>query len=194
MRGEKIMSKHISQCHKGVSSNIIVNYKKVIIESFLLASCFILLLIYMQSSVAHGASSDNAAKANDSEIKYKTRSNGTQYLDNKKSDVAIRVLVEESNLGSSELEIGEIFLPAGLDTAVHSHGSIEIFYVLSGQLEHVVNGVSHLLEPGMVGIVKPEDSVSHKVPKTGDCRALVIWTPGGEIDRIKKNYTQRLIE
>jgi hypothetical protein len=51
-----------------------------------------------------------------------------------------------------------------------------------------------MLEPGMVGIVKPEDNVSHKVPVAGDCRALVIWTPGGEIDRIKKNYTQRFIE
>ncbi len=188
------MLKNISKPHKNVLPNILVDYKKGIFELFLLGLCIFLLSVYMESSFAHGASSDNPAKGNDSEIKYKTQGKGTQFLDNKKSDVAIRVLVEESNLGSSELEVGEIYLPAGLDTPVHSHGSIEIFYVLSGQLEHVVNGVSHMLEPGMVGIVKPEDNVSHKVPIASDCRALVIWTPGGEIDRIKKNYTQRLIE
>ena len=188
------MLKNISRPHGSVLPNIIFDYKKRVFELFLLALCIVFLSGYMQSSFAHGASSDTSAQDNGNEIKYKTQSNGTQYLDSKKSDVAIRVLVEKSNLGSSELEVAEIFLPAGLNTAVHSHGSIEIFYVLSGQLEHVVNGVSHMLEPGMVGIVKPEDNVSHKVPIAADCRALVIWTPGGEIDRIKKNYTQRSIE
>lgn len=188
------MLKNISKPHENGLPNIIVDHKKGLIKLFLLVSFVFYLPVYMQSSFAHGAAPDNPAMHDDSEIKYKFQSKGTQYLDNKKSDVAIRVLVEESNLGSAELEVGEIYLPAGLDTPVHSHGSIEIFYVLSGQLEHVVNGVSHMLEPGMVGIVKPEDKVSHKVPIASDCLALVIWTPGGEIDRIKKNYTQRLIE
>lgn len=31
------------------------------------------------------------------------------------------------------------------------HGAVEIFYVISGELEHVVNGWSYLLKPGMVG-------------------------------------------
>lgn len=194
MRQEKIVLKNNSKFSKNVLPNIAFDYKQRMFEFFSLVLCLFLLLVYMQPSFAHGASLGNPAKDNDSELKYKIQSKGTQYLNNKKSDVAIRVLVEESNLGSSELEVGEIFLPAGLDTPVHSHGSIEIFYVLSGQLEHVVNGVSHMLEPGMVGIVKPEDNVSHKVPIAADCRALVIWTPGGEIDRIKKNYTQHLIE
>lgn len=166
------------------------NYIQSITTIFL--SLLALNLSHIPVVDAHGTSvgSDTQTKG----IEYTTKSIGTQFLENKKSDVAIKILVEQSNLGSSELELGEIFLPAGLNTAVHSHGAIEIFYVLSGQLEHVVNGVSHLLESGMVGIVRPEDSVSHRVPEGEDCRALVIWTPAGEVDRIKKNYNQRVIE
>ncbi len=148
----------------------------------------------MTSALADDEIGNNANSKSDTGIKYEARSIGTQYLNNKKSDVIIKVLVEQSNLGTSELEIGEIFLPAGLNSAVHSHGAIEIFYVLSGQLEHVVNGNSHLLKPGMIGIVRPEDTVSHKVPDDEDCRALVIWAPGGEIERIKKNYNIRPID
>ena len=168
-----------------------MNKKKNFLKVYSFISAIILYSISTTVVYAHGTASENKTSNG---VTYEVKSNGTRYLDNKKSDVAIRILVEESNLGSSELEVGEIFLPAGLDTPVHSHGSIEIFYVFSGQLEHIVNGVSHLLQPGMVGIVRPTDTVSHKVPMNEDCRALVIWTPSGEIDRIEKNYTERVIE
>jgi len=38
----------------------------------------------------------------------------------------------------------------------------------------------HMLTPGMVGVVRPEDAVRHLVPKEGDVRMLVIWAPSGE--------------
>lgn len=96
----------------------------------------------------------------------------------------IRLLLEEANLGSSELEMAEITFPAGSIGGGHRHGSTEIFYVLEGVLGHVVNGDEHRLEPGMVGVVKPGDEVAHRVVSEGPVRALVLWVPGGEADRI----------
>jgi len=102
------------------------------------------------------------------------------------------MLVEAENLGGSEVEIGEITLPANSSpTRGHSHTAIEIFYILSGELEHVVNGESHLLTPGMVGIVRTGDEVIHRIPGGEPVRALVIWAPGGEAARIAPGFNQR---
>jgi mannose-6-phosphate isomerase-like protein (cupin superfamily) len=74
------------------------------------------------------------------------------------------------------------------------HGRIEIFYILAGRLDHVVNGESHLLRPGMVGIVRPGDEVIHRVVSDVPVKALVIWAPGGEADRIAGFLNERPIE
>ncbi len=113
---------------------------------------------------------------------YSAASSGTREL-TLASGTAFRMLLDETNLGSGEIEMAEITLPAGTSTAAHRHGSIEIFYVLEGVLGHVVNGVEHRLEPGMVGVVKPGDDVAHRAPD-GPVKALVVWVPGGEGDRI----------
>lgn len=113
---------------------------------------------------------------------YAAASSGTREL-TLASGTAFRMLLDETNLGSGEIEMAEITLPAGTSTAAHRHGSIEIFYVLEGVLGHVVNGVEHRLEPGMVGVVKPGDEVAHRAPD-GPVKALVVWIPGGEGDRI----------
>lgn len=98
---------------------------------------------------------------------------------------SIKMLVEASNLGSAEVEVGEITFPArSLPTRPHTHTAIEIFYILEGRLEHVVDGETYVLEPGMVGMVRPESDVMHRVPDDQPVRALVIWAPGGEADRI----------
>lgn len=94
----------------------------------------------------------------------------------------LRMLLDESNLGSGEIELAELFFPAGTDSGDHPHGVVEIFYVLSGELEHVVNGESTMLKPGMVGFVRPPDKVRHRT--ASDTRVLVIWVPGGEAARI----------
>lgn len=105
--------------------------------------------------------------------------------------VSIRMLVEAANLGGGEVEVGRLHIPAGYESSGHAHGSIEIFYVLAGTLEHVVNGEAHVLAPGMVGIVRAGDEVIHRVPGTTACEALVIWVPGGEAERLARRYTVR---
>lgn len=133
-------------------------------------------------------------RAQDSESEYQTTTQGTRWLESPNGGLAIKVLVEESNLGSSEVELAEITFPAGSEGGNHRHGSIEIFYVLSGTMRHVVNGVPHEVRPGEVAIVKPGDVVSHEVTSDEPVRALVIWAPGGEAGRIARSFTQRPLE
>jgi len=103
------------------------------------------------------------------------------------SGTELRMLVGAAELGGSEVELGEISFPAGADSGNHVHGSTEIFYVLTGELEHVVNGRSTVLKPGMVGFVRPPDQVRHKTGP-GGAKALVIWAPGGESARIVSRW------
>ena len=74
----------------------------------------------------------------------------------------------------------EATLPAGLTVPSHTHGSVEIIYVLSGTYEHEVNGKRYQLTPGMIGIVRPGDHVRHVVPKSGAAKVLIIWAPASE--------------
>jgi len=105
-----------------------------------------------------------------------------------KSGSELRMLLDKQRLGSSEISIAEMTLSAGLSTSEHTHGALEIFYVLSGELEHVVNGKSYILKPGMVGFVKPPDKVQHKVGPSGPMRALAIWVPGDEGARVAERW------
>ncbi len=124
---------------------------------------------------------------------YERATEGTRFLESRNGQLVIKVLVEEANLGSGEVEIAEITFPAGSQGGDHGHGAIEIFYVLSGTLEHVVNGESHMVGPGEVGIVKPGDAVAHRVPGAEPVQALVIWAPGGEVGRIAPGFNVRPI-
>ena len=125
---------------------------------------------------------------------YAKATRGTRVLEGS-NGFQIRVLVEAANLGGTEVDIGEITFPIGSSpNRGHTHTSIEIFYILSGQLDHVVNGESHLLDPGMVGIVRPGDDVIHRVTSEQPVRALVIWAPGGEAERLAQFFQQRPIE
>ena len=106
------------------------------------------------------------------------------------SGTRLRILVDKAALGGEEVELGEITFAANGDSGDHVHGSTEIFYVLEGELEHVVNGKSYLLKPGMVGFVRPPDHVRHKVGPAG-AKALVIWAPGGESGRVTAGRWKR---
>lgn len=101
--------------------------------------------------------------------------------------IAATVLVDRTNLGGGEVEIVELHFPPGTppDGGQHRHGRVEILYILSGVLEHELNGESHRLEPGMAGIVRPGDMVAHRVLSEESVRALVIWAPGGELERFE---------
>lgn len=100
----------------------------------------------------------------------------------------LRLMIDETNLGS-EVSLGEITFPANSDSGEHAHGAIEIFYVVSGELEHVVNGVSQVLKPGMSGFVKPPDKVRHKTGPAG-ASAVVVWVPGEEGRRVASRWTR----
>lgn len=104
------------------------------------------------------------------------------------SGVELRLLVGAAQLGGSEVELGEITFPAGADSGDHVHGATEVFYVLEGELEHVVNGRSTVLKPGMVGFVRPPDRVRHKTGPGGPAKALVVWAPAGEAARIASRW------
>jgi quercetin dioxygenase-like cupin family protein len=138
------------------------------------------------SAVPATALAQEADARDESRVEYARSTAGTRWLESERG-TTIKLLVEAANLGGSEVEIGEITFPGGPRPAGqgHLHGSIEIFYVLSGEMNHVVNGESHLLKPGMVGIVRPGDRVAHGVNSTDPVRALVVWAPGGEADRIR---------
>lgn len=60
-------------------------------------------------------------------------------------------MLDENNVGG-EVTLGEMVFPPSSDSGDHTHGASEMFYVVSGELEHVVNGKSEILEPGMFGV------------------------------------------
>lgn len=100
----------------------------------------------------------------------------------------LRLMIDESNLGS-EASVGEMQFPANTDSGDHAHGAIEIFYVISGELEHVVNGKSQMLKPGMSGFVKPPDRVRHKTGPAG-AKVVVVWVPGDEGRRVASRWSR----
>jgi len=93
--------------------------------------------------------------------------------------IGFKILVDAANLGGEESRIAELTFPAGYAGQSHLHDAIEIFYVLSGQFGHEVNGVSGVLEAGDIGIVRPGDTVAHSVSGNEAAVVLTIWLPGG---------------
>ncbi|HEX3836096.1 MAG TPA: cupin domain-containing protein [Steroidobacteraceae bacterium] len=98
-----------------------------------------------------------------------------------------KLLLNESNLGGRELQMVEVTLAPGTAVPSHTHGALEVVYVLTGTYEHEVNGKRYSLTPGMVGIVRPGDHVRHLVPKSGPAKLLIIWVPAGEAERVLRN-------
>jgi quercetin dioxygenase-like cupin family protein len=92
----------------------------------------------------------------------------------------VKLLLDEVALGGKELEMAELTFPAGTISDKHQHGSVEIFYVLSGTFGHEVNGKLIWLKPGSVGVVRPGDTVRHSTPKDSEAKVLAIWAPAGE--------------
>ena len=145
----------------------------------------IVVLLLGSSTVAH-AQRDSTS--------YRRSSIGTRILESA-SGAQLKILVEAPVLGATDVEIAEATLPVGLGAgpASHRHGSTEIIYVISGELDHVVNGEAHRLTAGMVGIVKPADTVIHRVVGQVPVKVLLIWAPGGEVDRLAQSFRQRPI-
>jgi quercetin dioxygenase-like cupin family protein len=100
----------------------------------------------------------------------------------------LRLMLDENNLGT-EVSLGELTFPPNQDSGEHAHEAIEIFYVVSGELEHVVNGKSEFLKPGMSGFVRPPDKVRHKTGPAG-AKVVVVWAPGIEGRRVASRWTR----
>ena len=98
----------------------------------------------------------------------------------------LRLFLDQSNVGP-EVSIGELTFPPNSDSGEHAHGAIEMFYVVSGELEHVVNGKSYLLGPGMTGYVRPPDKIRHKTGAAG-AKVVVVWVPGDEAGKIAARW------
>ncbi len=98
------------------------------------------------------------------------------------------VLFDGPTMGA-DVDVARLTFPPGTNSGGHKHGVTEIFYVLEGTLEHVVNGESHILTKGMLGYVKPPDTVNHIVDANGPpAETLVIWAPGGEAARLASRW------
>jgi quercetin dioxygenase-like cupin family protein len=104
------------------------------------------------------------------------------------SGTTLRLILDSTNVGK-EISVGEMSFPPNSDSGDHQHGAIEIFYVLSGELEHVVNGTSQILKAGMVGYVKPPDKIRHKTGPAG-AKVVVMWVPGVEGNKIASRWTK----
>jgi len=100
----------------------------------------------------------------------------------------LKLFLDDSNVGP-EVSIGELTFPPNVDSGDHTHGAIEMFYVLSGELEHVVNGKSYILKPGMTGYVRPPDRIRHKTGPAG-AKVVVVWVPGDEAKKIAARWTK----
>lgn len=91
------------------------------------------------------------------------------------SSAALRLMLDETNLGS-EVSVGEILFPQpGLGRARAQRHRDLLRGV--GEFQHVVNGKSQVLKPGMSGFVRPPDKVRHKTGPAG-AKAVVVWAPG----------------
>jgi quercetin dioxygenase-like cupin family protein len=102
------------------------------------------------------------------------------------SGTTLRLMLDESNVGP-DVTLGELTFPPNQDSGDHQHGAIEMFYVVTGELEHVVNGRSEILKPGMAGYVKPPDKVRHKTGPAG-AKVVVVWVPGEEGRRVASRW------
>ncbi len=99
----------------------------------------------------------------------------------------LRVLVDASTLGGTEVEVGELTFKPNSESAEHQHGVTETFYVLEGELTQVVNGKAIKLGSGMATSIRTTDHVIHRAGPSG-AKALVIWAPGGEIARVTARW------
>jgi quercetin dioxygenase-like cupin family protein len=100
----------------------------------------------------------------------------------------LRMLLDKRGLGGPEVSVGERSYPANYESPEHTHQSIEIIYVLSGEFQHVINGQTHVLTAGMLGFVKPGDKVKHKTGPKGPARTLMVWVPGGDGERLAADW------
>ena len=73
------------------------------------------------------------------------------------------------------LTFGYIEIKKGSDLPVHQHPHEQIVSMIAGELELVVDGVSHRLTPGQVFVIPPE--ARHSGRAMTACRVLDAFAP-----------------
>jgi quercetin dioxygenase-like cupin family protein len=101
----------------------------------------------------------------------------------------LRMLLDAPQLGGPEVSVGERTYPAGYQSAEHTHQSIEVLYVLSGEYQHEVDGQTHVLTAGMLGFVKPGQKVRHKTGSGSTAKVLMVWVPGADGTEQARTFT-----
>lgn len=138
----------------------------------------------MTSGAADGRAQDSGATGQDPPSA--TVSDGTRRLT--LGNITVRVLAEARNLDEQGVEVAEIVFPAGLSGGDHLHDQLELFYIVSGRLEHTIDGVARVVEPGQLAIVRPGSRVRHSVPFDDPVVAVVVWSPGGAVRDLIEDY------
>ena len=110
---------------------------------------------------------------------YEISSDGLGTYANPSGSFILKRLLDSANFGGGEIDVAELTFGPDYQGRVHTHRPVEIFYVLSGRLRHVVNGLAVDLDPGMIAVVRPGDEVEHIVLSEEPLHMLVIWLPGG---------------
>lgn len=97
----------------------------------------------------------------------------------------MKVLISQESTGTTEVTVAELVIPPGTSVPAHKHQSVEIFYVLSGELEQTIEGKTQKLTTGMSCLVPANTDTLHKVTSKEPVHALAIWIPGGEEKRLR---------
>ena len=100
----------------------------------------------------------------------------------------MKVLIDGKTVGTTKLSVAELTIPAGTSVPAHTHKSIEVFYIISGELEQTIRGESKRLTAGMSCLVPADTDTLHKVTSKEPVRTLVVWVPGGEEARIAVDW------
>ena len=107
----------------------------------------------------------------------------------------LQLLLSTNGLSGDGIEIARLTLPGGdgkfcseKSCRPHQHPVDEIFYVVSGQLEHIVENERLVVGPGMLAVAPKDRNVFHNVVSTEPLVVLVIWLATGEFDRLIEHY------
>ena len=111
----------------------------------------------------------------------------TTYID-PVTKTEVTILIDRHLGGTTELTLGYLVVPPGVDVPNHIHQSTETFYMLSGEMEQTSEGKVQTLTAGMACLVPANTTTRHTVKSKDPVHALVIWTPGGEEERITKEW------
>ena len=111
----------------------------------------------------------------------------TTYID-PVTKTEVTILIDRHLGGTTELTLGYLVVPPGVDVPNHIHQSTETFYMLSGEMEQTSEGKVQTLTAGMACLVPANTTTRHTVKSKDPVHVLVIWTPGGEEERITKEW------